>query len=255
MRTTAAFAMALLLCCSAPLAAQSVRIEFRNGKVDLSAQNATVRAILQEWGRLGGTRIINGDRVPGAPVTLELTGAYEREALEILLRGVAGYVVGPRNVVSAGASGFDRIMILPTSTAPRTAQTGQPFSSPGVPQPIRPPGVVDDTDDDPGDIVPVQPGAARGGLTNPRVPPPIVRQRVGQSLEQNTPGGVGAATSARERLQQIVEEDLSDDNGRDDARPLTAPQNPFTVAPGSVRPGVIVPAPTPAQQRPEQEPR
>ncbi len=254
MRKPIVFAAALLLCCSAPLAAQSIRIEFRNGKVDLTAQNATVRAIIQEWGRLGGTRIVNGDRIPGAPVTLELLGVYEREALEILLRGVAGYVVGPREITAAGTSGFDRIMILPTSNAPRPGSPGQALSSP---QPSRPPiaPAADDADDDLGVVAPPQLGGARpGGPVTPRLPPPGVRQRVGQVLDQNAPGNGAQPLGTRERLQQIIDEDLADEA----APPATQPANRspvFNVAPGSVRPGVIVPVPSPEGRPTEQEQR
>ena len=103
----------------------------------LSAQNAPVRAILQEWARLGGATIVNGDRVAGPPVTLELTGVPERQALDVVLRSVAGYIVAPRRAGSPGASAFDRIMILPTSVAPRApapaaAARGRAVMRPGV---------------------------------------------------------------------------------------------------------------------------
>ena len=52
-------------------------------------------------------------RVAGAPVTLELTDVPERQALDIVLRSVAGYMLAPRRAGSPGASTFDRIMILP----------------------------------------------------------------------------------------------------------------------------------------------
>ena len=243
MRMTAVLLATVLLCCAAPVAAQSVKIEFQGGKVDLSAQNATIRAILQEWGRQGGTRIVNGERVPGAPVTLELTGVYERDALEILLRGVAGYVVGPREASSKGASAFDRIMILPTSSAPRAGGPpgGQAFSP--IPQQLRPPAPVDDLDEEP-EPNPVQP-VNRNGLAAPRLPPGV-RQRVGQALEQAP--GAAASPGARDRIQQIIEEDLND-VAPEEPRPTPTPQNPFGVAPGSLRPGVIAPAP-PSSQRP-----
>jgi hypothetical protein len=252
---TATLAVALLLCCSGPIAAQSVKVEFRDGKVDIHAQNATVRAILQEWGKQGGTRIINGERIPGAPVTLELVGAYENQALEILLRGVSGYVVGPRQAGTSGASGFDRILILPTSNAPRgPSPTGQAFSSPAVPQPFRTP-IGDDPDDDVPGVISTQPNNVRpGGLPNPRLPPPGVRQRGGQVLEQN-PQGLAPGAAARDRLQQIIEEDLDEDIAPEPERPAATPQNPFGVVPGSMRPGVISPVPPPQQRPPEQEPR
>lgn len=100
-------------------AQQSVKLQFQEGRVTLRAQNAPVRAILAEWARLGGATIVNGDRVAGPPVTLELTGVPERQALDIVLRSVAGYMLAPRRAGAAGVSAFDRILILPTSAAPR----------------------------------------------------------------------------------------------------------------------------------------
>ena len=70
-------------------------MSFHGGKVDLAAENATVRAILTEWARVGGTRIVNAERLAGPPVTVEFKDAYEQQALDALLRGVAGYIVGP----------------------------------------------------------------------------------------------------------------------------------------------------------------
>jgi hypothetical protein len=64
--------------------------------VTLHAQNVPVRTILAEWARVGGARIVNGERVAGAPVTLDLEGIPERQALDIILRGVSGYVVAAR---------------------------------------------------------------------------------------------------------------------------------------------------------------
>lgn len=238
MRMPTVFVVALLLCGPAPLAAQSVKLEFRDGKVDLYAQNATVRAILNEWGRLGRTQIVNGERVPGAPVTLELVGVYERQALEILLRGVSGYLVSPRQTAAGDGSGFDRIMILPTSNAPRvSAPVGQAPAPRAVPSPIQPPGPRRDEggDDDVSDdapAVPISNGRA-GPLPNPRTP----------------------AAPVRERLGQVPEPDPEEGDPKPGAQPTSAPGNPFVVTPGSVRPGVIAPAPQPAQQRPTQAER
>src|SRR5436853_5336986 len=103
-------------------AQQSIKLEFKDGRVSLNAQNAPLRAILSEWARLGGSTIVNGDRVAGAPVTLELVAVPERQALDTLLRSVAAYMLAPRRAGSVGASTFDRILILPTSAAPRNPQ-------------------------------------------------------------------------------------------------------------------------------------
>ena len=72
-------------------------------------------------GARGGTTIVNGERVPGPPVTLELQDVSEQQALDIVLRGVSGYLVAPRETAVAGASAFDRIFILPTSSRPTNA--------------------------------------------------------------------------------------------------------------------------------------
>ncbi len=42
----------------------------RNGLVTLVAQNVTVREILAEWTRQGGTQMKDADKVPGAPITV-----------------------------------------------------------------------------------------------------------------------------------------------------------------------------------------
>ena len=108
----------VLLGCAVSASAQAVSLQFNNGRVTLNAQNAPVRTILTEWSRLGGTRIVNGDRVGGAPVTLELTDVPEREALNVLLRSVSGYVVTQREGTT-GASALGGVVILATSSAPR----------------------------------------------------------------------------------------------------------------------------------------
>ena len=60
--------------------------------------------ILAEWSRRGRTTIVNGERVPGPPVTLELQNVSEQQALDIVLRGVSGYLVAARETAISGAS-------------------------------------------------------------------------------------------------------------------------------------------------------
>jgi len=112
----------LLLAGAGSAAAQTVKIEFTGGRVTLMAQNAPLRTVLTEWARLGGTRIVNAEQVVGAPVTLELVDYPERKALDIILRNVPGYIVSARPSPGVGgASAFDRVMILATTSAPRPA--------------------------------------------------------------------------------------------------------------------------------------
>lgn len=136
--------LAAALSAAAPLRAE-VRVTMDGGKVTLKATNATVREILTEWARVGRARIINADRVTGAPVTIELTNMPEGQALDIVLRSVAGYMAAPRAAAEPNASLYDRILILPTSTAPRvTAST----PTPSIPTFAPPPPVLQTDDDD-----------------------------------------------------------------------------------------------------------
>ena len=80
-------------------------------------------------------------------MTLELTNMPEGQALDIILRSVAGYMAAPRSAVEPNASLYDRIMILPTSTAPRVTQSA-PVTTPSMPTFAPPPPVMTSDDDD-----------------------------------------------------------------------------------------------------------
>ena len=113
-----------------------VQLIIRNGQVSLVAKDATVRQILTEWARVGQTKIVNVERIPGGPITLELRNVPEQEALDVLLRSVSGYMAAPRAAGVANASAFDRIIVMPTSVAPRAPAGGAPppvFPQPGMP--------------------------------------------------------------------------------------------------------------------------
>jgi hypothetical protein len=215
---------ALVLGCAGPAAAQAMKLEFHEGRVTLSAQNVALRQVLNEWARLGGTKIVNGDRVPGGLVTLELNGVPERQALDILLRSASGYLAGPRPAGTPGASAYASILILPTSSAPRPVATpapppifqgGQRF--PQIPQAVPPPDPDDDPasdvppDDDPDDAP--RPGPQRGRVLPGQPTPPQPFQP----------------------------------DGEQPAPPVSTPANPFGVPPGSATPGTITPVPQPGQ--------
>ncbi|HEV3139101.1 MAG TPA: hypothetical protein VGY57_01225, partial [Vicinamibacterales bacterium] len=77
----------------------------------------------------------------------ELNNVTEAEALDVLLRSVAGYIAAPRAVAAANnLSRFDRIVVMPQAAAPKQAMSSAP-SSP-VFQPPQMPQVVDDEPDD-----------------------------------------------------------------------------------------------------------
>lgn len=229
---------------AAPAGAQSVKLQFNSGQVSLSAQNAPVRAILQEWARLGGATIVNGDRVAGPPVTLELTGVPERQALDIVLRSVAGYIVAPRRAGSEGVSAFDRIMILPTSVAPRAPAPAAAAAGRG---PVMRPGVIPRPPDSADNQF--QPGIETGDpLEDPS-----------QLIQGRDPRVVQPPFVMRPPAPDPAETDQGGDEAqKEDAAPAgvgPSPTNPFGVPFGSsATPGVISPAPpqTPQQRQQQQ---
>lgn len=110
--------------------APTVRLTFREGRVWLTASGATAAQILAEWSRVGGTQIVNGDRIAGPPLKLELNDVPEVEALEIVLRNAGGYIAtGRPSGPSAGApspSSVARITILPAGTKPLILPPAEP---------------------------------------------------------------------------------------------------------------------------------
>ena len=129
----------LLMTLASPSSAAGLNLSIQGGLVSLDAQDVTVRQILTEWARIGKTRIINVERVTGGPITLKFDEVPEKQALDIVLRSIPGYMALPRATPVADASLYDRILIMATTTvvaAPRPQQpapgfTGQPM--PGFP--------------------------------------------------------------------------------------------------------------------------
>jgi hypothetical protein len=107
-------------------ASAEVQLTMHGGRVSLVAKDATIRQILTEWARVGQTKIVNAERVPGGPITLELIDVPEAQALDVLLRTLSGYIAAPRPVESADLSKFDRIIIMPTLASARPATSTPP---------------------------------------------------------------------------------------------------------------------------------
>jgi hypothetical protein len=120
-RTTVLAAAISLLLVLPAAAQQSVKVSFQpGGRVSVEASSATVRSILNEWAKNGGTKVVGADKVSGAPVTLKLVNVPEAQALEIILRSVAGYMAAPSKIAT-GPSMYDRILIMATTSAPPPA--------------------------------------------------------------------------------------------------------------------------------------
>src|SRR3954465_2769526 len=164
---------------AASTASAEVRLTMQNGRVSLVAKDATIRQILGEWARVGQTRIVNMERVPGGPVTIELTNVPEGQALEVLLRTLSGYITAPRPVAAENLSRFDRFILMPTLAAarPATSSPPPPTFQQQAPQFTQPPPADDDSDDErPAPNVPV-PGPQRGPVFNAFPQPQVVNPR------------------------------------------------------------------------------
>ena len=162
--------------------------------------------------------------MPGAPVTLQLAAVPERQALENLLRGAAGYMVLARTTATPGASAFVKILVLPTtSRAPAVAAPPPP--APPPPQLQNRPDTDVDLDEP---------------AENPQGPPPgaFPRARVPANAPPNAPPPVP-----------------TEDEGPAQNAPAPAPGNPFGVVPGGARPGTINTPPPRNAPNAEQTPR
>jgi hypothetical protein len=211
-----------------------LQLQMNNGRVTLHAQNVPLRTILAEWSKRGGAKIINGDAVGGAPLTLDLDSVPERQALDIILRGVSGYVLAARQPGTVGASMYDRIMILPTSAAPRNPTPALAGSAPGVIRPVAPRQASDQDADDQ--------DAAQGNDVPVGRPVPIPRPIVGG-------GPVGLPGPAVPPVAVVP-----DNEPQQPPTLVVTPANPFGLPAGSsARPGVIAPPP-PQQGQPPRPP-
>lgn len=221
---------------ASPALAQDLKLSMANGRVTLVAQDVPVRQILAEWARIGGTRIVNAEKLAGPPVTLQLIDYPEGRALDVLLREAAGYMAAPRPANVAGLSVYDRILILPTSRPPvvTASATPPPFNRNMMPQPMPQPvpAVVEDDD---GEVVEQGP-----------VPPPgMVPQGQGAPMPGMQPFPAGAPPMPGQQPQQILTA----------PRPGMVPQpqhpgatNPY--APGVANPYAPGARPQPAPGRP-----
>ena len=103
-----------------------VRVSFHDGQVSIVAKDATIGQILAEWAKIGQTKIVNVERIPGAPLTLQLENVSEQKALDVVLREWTGYMAAPRAVAVPNASRFDRIIVVPASIVRSTSAASSP---------------------------------------------------------------------------------------------------------------------------------
>jgi hypothetical protein len=113
--------------------AQHVSLDIRDGIVTLDARDVSLQAILAEWSRIGGTRVValRDQTVASAPVTVLLRDITERQALDFLLRDLSGYLLVARSAEVPGQSAFGEIILVPSSNAP-SGRGGGPTVAPAA---------------------------------------------------------------------------------------------------------------------------
>lgn len=249
------FTLALgVLLAPMPAVAQTVRLTLKDGRATLVATQASAREILAEWARIGQVKVVNGDKLAGPPLTLEFTDVPERRALDTVLRAAAGYMAAPRSVPVAGASTFDRLIILPTSTtagAPPPAMAGaQGRGAPLYPQPA-----MTQPMESPAEVMPEpfqDPNVNAGVMERPPetqfdyANPQLMQQQLQQMREAQSRGSAatGAAPSPAPSFFP------SSFQPANETAPPVATQPTFTPSAGPTtgRPGEVIPVP---QQQPQ----
>jgi len=239
---------------AAPNASADVQLTMQDGRVTIKAKDATLRQIMTEWARVGQTKVVNVERIPGGPMTIELTNVTEEQALNTLMKPLSGYVAAPRATTNPGVSRFDRILVMPTVAAARQAtttsagpapqavvQSPSPFqSSLNFPTPAAAPAVPAAPEDDD------EPPAANAA--------PAPRAPVFTTFPQPQVVAPAGATAGQ---QPFVPTQQQQPPPQQAAPPPPAQPSPFPVAPTGVAvPGMIVPVPqqpgtaAPAVRRP-----
>ena len=199
----------------------SVLVTIHDGRVSIVAKDAIIRQILTEWARVGQTKIVNLERIAGGPMSLELHDVPESQALDIVLRSVAGYLAAPRPVAVANLSVFDRVVVMPQPAGARTPVPRSPRSR-HVPA-----------------AAPVQ-SHAGAGLTMMA----IGRRTASRPTKSVAVGvqHVSTATAGQPQEQRSSQHDAAGTAGAPSAFP-TAPYGGVAV------PGMVAPAPPPGLPR------
>lgn len=231
-----------------PAGAQQLTLAFKDGRVTLDATAVPARAILSEWARLGGTKVVGAERVAGAPLTLSLVDVPEPQALDIILRSAAGYLAAPR-VSGSGASMYDRILVLATSTPPPPPPARPAPIAPGptagtqrfIPPRVTPPPPPDE---EPEEEEAIEPDAPPGQLPRPVFTLPGAPGSVpfgpGGQIPVPFPPGPGDVLPRTVTINPVTGAPQSIT-----INPPTMPQPGAPAVVGSPRPGVVQPAPTP----------
>jgi hypothetical protein len=220
-----------------------VQVTMQNGRVSVVAKDATLRQILTEWARVGQAKVVNVERIPGAPMTIELRDIPEAQALEILLRPLSGYMAAPRASQAPNLSRFDRIVVMPTMAAAR-----QPVTTAAAPPPVfqQPQNMLPSQVLQPPDPNEDDERQAPGVLQNPGPPRPVFSAFPQPQIV--SPNGAPVNT------QQPGYVPPPGMQLPTDAQKAPTPSAFPTAAPGVAVPGMIVPVPPQPGVNPNQPP-
>jgi hypothetical protein len=260
---TRALITALVVLAALPASAQQLSLQIRDGMVTMTASAVPVRQVLAEWARVGGTKVVGAERIPAQPLTLTLENVPEAKALDIILRGAAGYVAATRAVPGGGLSSYDRILVLGTSNAPAasaaaSARPGGRFTNTPVAE--APPEVIEQPVTDTVDMA--QPDPAQnpfaGAFAQPAGATPFGQPAAfGQPVPFGQPAQVpfGQQPGANPFGVPMAQPNGSGLFVPVQQPPADAPQGFFGV-PGAATPGMIQQPPQqPGQVQPGQVPR
>jgi hypothetical protein len=133
-------AVAVSLLAAEHAIAQELDLKISNGVVQLNANNVTVDEILARWTATTGLLVTSkSGRGSDIPVTLQLSGASERDALATILRDLSGYIMGERRDPRTGVVTIDRLLILPESAPQLPTEANTPVNQRrGAIQPLGP---------------------------------------------------------------------------------------------------------------------
>ena len=228
----------------AALSAGELTLVIRNGHVNLTARDVSAKQILAEWARVGQTVVLNGDRVTGPSLTLQLNGTPEKDALDIILRSASGYMAVTRSGLNSGLSMFDRILVMPTSVgapvardAPPAPRPSQTFGAQPASAGVEPVGNDEgEAADEQQDVTPAEQDAGPGSF-------PAGNPYERGSFPGMFPGPNRQFPSGNVNIPSVTVEEP-------EAPPAT---NPWNIPAGSSRPGVIS-QPQPPDSTPQNPP-
>ena len=241
-RTLLTVALSILIAAPA-LAQQPLKLSFENGRVTVDANAVPVRTILNEWGNVGGTKVVGAERITGAPVTVKLVNVTEAQALETILRSVAGYMAAPRSGATTGPSMYDRILVMATSSTPA------PPANAARPSPAQPNAFAGTQRFVPPRQRADEPEEIEEPDENPPAPPVFTFPQPPQNMAfPQQPGAFGNIPAGVAQPGMIVPAPQTITINPAQGYPVPQPQLPIGVA----QPGMMVPAPQQPQRGPTQ---